>query len=75
MHECRGVTKLDGVSGKKQVWRSMFEPEVFQKQTYCIEANTYDILGTFRHPRSASAPGELCHPCMNALQRNYTSTR
>jgi len=28
----------------------MFETEVFQKQMYCIEECTRDIVGTFRHP-------------------------
>jgi len=27
-----------------------FETEVFWKQIYCIEENTYDIVGTFRRP-------------------------
>jgi len=34
----------------------MFETEVFQKQMYCIEGSTCDIVGTFRRPRSHSAP-------------------
>jgi len=32
-----GVTRLDGSRGKKQVWRPVFEPEVFRKQMYCTE--------------------------------------
>ena len=28
----RGVTRLDDARGKKQVWRPMFEPELFRKQ-------------------------------------------
>jgi len=28
----------------------LFEPEFFQKQMYCAEGSTYDIVGTFQHP-------------------------
>ena len=56
----RGVTRLDGVWGKKQVWRPVFEPEVFRKQMYCIEESTCDIVETFRRPHKYSASGELC---------------
>jgi len=52
----RDVTSLDGARRKKQVWRHMFEPEVFRKQICCIEESTCDIVGTFRRPRSHSAP-------------------
>jgi len=35
----------------------MFEPKVFQKQMYCIEESTCDIVGTFRRlPQSFGAP-------------------
>jgi len=37
----------------------MFAPEAFRKQMYCIEESTCDIVRTFRHPYSDSAPGEL----------------
>ena len=47
---CRGATRLDGARGKKQVWRPMFEPEVFRKQMYCIEESAYDIVVTFWSP-------------------------
>jgi len=40
------------------------EPEVFRKQIYCDEESTCDIVGTFRRPRSVSAPGELCPPSL-----------
>jgi len=39
----------------------MFEPEVFRKQMYCIEESAYDVVGTFRRPRSDATPGQL-HP-------------
>jgi len=42
---------------------SMFEPEVCRKQMHCIEESTCDTVATFWHPRSDSAPGELCPPC------------
>jgi len=32
----RGVPWFDGTRGKKQVWRSIFEPKVFQKQMCCV---------------------------------------
>jgi len=38
----------------------MFAPEVFRKQMHCIEK----LLGTFRHLRSNSVPGELCPPAL-----------
>jgi len=41
----------------------MFEPEVFQKQIYCIEESTCDIVGTFWRSHSDMAPGELCLSC------------
>ena len=54
----------------------MFGLEFFWKQIYCIEESTCDIVGTFRRPRSHSAPtaviwcphsdsapGELRPPC------------
>jgi len=34
---CKGVTRLNGAWGKKQVGTPMFEPEVFRKQMYCFE--------------------------------------
>jgi len=42
----------------------MFEPEVFQKQMYCIEESRLlvKLLGLWR-PHSDSAPGEMCPPC------------
>jgi len=53
----RGVTRLDGARGKKQVWRP-YEPEVFRKQMYCIEQGTGDIVGIFWRPHNISAPPE-----------------
>jgi len=66
---CRGVTKLDGTRGKKQVWRPMFEPEVFRKYSVLKKVLVCDIFGTFRRPpairrlHSNLAPGELCPLC------------
>jgi len=45
----------------------VFEPKVFRKQTYCIEGSSSGIVGTFRRPRSASAPGESCPPLVTPL--------
>jgi len=36
----RGVMRLDGARGKKQVWCPMFEPEGFRKKMHCIEEGT-----------------------------------
>jgi len=36
----RDVTRLDDARGKKQVWRPMFEPELFRKQMYYTEEST-----------------------------------
>ena len=44
----RGVTRLGGAWGKKQVWHPLFEPEIFRKQIYCIEECTCDIVGIFQ---------------------------
>jgi len=52
----RGVTRLDGVQNKKQVWRPLFETEVFRKHMCCIKESACDIVGTFRHPRNDLAP-------------------
>jgi len=49
-HANREVTRLDGARGKKQVWRPLFESELFQKQIYCIEESACDIVGAFRRP-------------------------
>jgi len=59
---CRGVTRLYGARGRKQVWHPMFEPEVFGMQMYCIEESTCDTVGTFRHPRSHSASPSVIPP-------------
>jgi len=42
----------------------MFEPDVFRKQMYCIEESTWEIVRTFRCPRSDSASGEFCPPLL-----------
>jgi len=46
----RDVTRLDGARDSKQVWRPMFEPEVFREHMYCIEESTCDIVGPFQRP-------------------------
>jgi len=69
-HSARGVTRLYGSRGKKQVWHPMFETEVFRKLMHCIEESACDIVGTFR--RSAQSfgahavirrPGNCAPPC------------
>jgi len=54
----RGVTRLDGARGKYKFDASMFEPEIFLKEIYCIEESTCDIVGIFRRPSSDSASGD-----------------
>jgi len=42
----------------------VFESEVFQKQMYCIEEGTCDIVGTFRRPPQSfgASRSDLAHP-------------
>jgi len=49
-HEARGVTRLDGARGKKQVWRPRVRTWAPPEQMYCIEKNTCDNLWDFRSP-------------------------
>jgi len=71
LHHFQGRNEIRRRPGQ---WASLapptFEPEVFRKQTYCIEESVCDIFETFRGPmqwfgapRSDSAPGELCPLC------------
>lgn len=56
----RGVPRLDGIRGKKQVWR----PHVRTQGLLGVNLlywSTCDIAGTFR--RSSVIPGALCTPC------------
>jgi len=39
----------------------MFEPEIFQKQIYCIEESACDIFGLFGDPAVIRRPGN-CTP-------------
>jgi len=62
----RGVTRLDGVRGKKQAWcPPMFESEIFRKQMYSTVGveSTCDTVGSFRRPPEWFGPpfrvGEL----------------
>ena len=48
-----------GPGARSKFGATMFEPEVFRKQVYCIEESTCDIVGTFQGPHSHQAPGEL----------------
>jgi len=63
-----GAYRLDGARGKKQVWRPMFEPEVFRKKIHCIEESTCDIVETFRPPQWFGARGGIVpslHPSLS----------
>ena len=50
-HVAMFVTCLDPApASRSKFGPSVFEPEVFRKQIYCIEESTCDIFGTFRSP-------------------------
>jgi len=50
----------------------MFEPEAFQKQMYCIEENTCDIVGAFWCPRSHSvSPTVIQHPQNDSAPKEW----
>jgi len=70
MRMTRDTTRLDSARGKSKFGATMFEPEVFRKQIYCIEESTCGIVGLFSalHRDSAthsdSGPGEFCPPSL-----------
>ena len=55
----RGATRLDGARGKKQVWRPYVRTWGLSEANV-VHWSSCDIVRTFRHPHSDSAPGELC---------------
>jgi len=57
----RGVPRLDGARGKKQVLPPMLHPKAFREQMYCTEESTCDIVGTVRRPPVIQRPGH-CGP-------------
>ena len=66
----RGVTRLDGARGKKQVWGphvrtwGLSEANVLHLRKYLRRYWTFWCPSqSFRAPRSDSAPRELCPPC------------
>ena len=69
VQQYRGVTRLDGARGKKQVWYLHGRTwEIFRKQMYCIEGSTCDIVGNFRHPpQSFGAPIVIQRPANCSL--------
>jgi len=69
VQQYRGVTRLDGARGKKQVWYPHGRTwEIFRKQMYCIEGSTCDIVGNFRHPpQSFGAPIVIQRPANCSL--------
>jgi len=47
------------------------EPDVFRKQMYCTEECVFDIVGTFRRPRSHSTlPAVIWHPHSDSAPGN-----
>jgi len=59
----RGVPRLDGAQGKKQVWHHW-------EQMYSIEGSTCDIVRTFRRPVVIRPPGfcALLHPLGTSMR-------
>jgi len=59
----QGRNKVRLHLGKKQLWRPMFEHEVFRKEMYCIEEGTCDTVETFLcPPQWFGAPTGKWHP-------------
>ena len=56
---CKGVTRLDGAWGKKQIWRTNVRIRGLSKANVLFWKIAYDIIVTFGLC-SDSAPGELC---------------
>jgi len=52
----RGVTRLDGARGNKQVWRLHVPTWDILELNVCIEESACDIVVTFRRLCSHSAP-------------------
>jgi len=70
----RDVMRLNGTWGKKQVWRPMFELEVFWKQMCCLEENICDTVGTFWPLCSHSVPPKVMwHPQSDSVPGNCAS--
>jgi len=55
----RGVTRLDGVRGKKNVWRSLVQIWGLPKASALFWRKYLWHCCDFRRPRSHSTPGEL----------------
>jgi len=58
----RGVTRLDGARGNKQVWRPMFKPEIFRKQMYFLKKVLVTLLWLFG-PLQRIGCREILPPC------------
>ena len=74
LHDTRVVTRLDGVRGKNQIWRSHIWTWSLMEAN-CIEGSICDIVGNFRRPpQSFGAPivisvsGELLSPCTRSFR-------
>jgi len=52
---------------------SMFEPEVFRKQLYCIEQSTCDIVRTFHSPGNCSPLSPLVTPLVPRARSKFGS--
>ena len=72
---CRGVTRLDGAWGKKQIWRTHVRTTGLSKANVLFWKIAYDITVTFGPP-SDSAPGELCphlYPLLHGRIFHYSN--
>jgi len=67
----RGVTRLDGARGKKQVWRPHDWNWRLSEANVLYEESSCDIVETFWRPHNDSAPGKLrpprCAPALNIV--------
>ena len=58
----RGVTRLDGARGKKQVWRPSVRTWPLSEGIYCIEENTRGIFCDFSVPTQWFGAQEIVPP-------------
>ena len=64
----RGVTRLDGAQGKKQVWpcsnlKSFGSKCTVLKKVFVTLLGLYGAPAVIWRPHIDTAPGELCPPC------------
>jgi len=74
----RGVTMSGGARGKKQVWHPRVRNRSFGANVLCystvLKKVLVTVLGIVGVPRSDSAPGELCPPCLPRCAPGFTDS-